>query len=226
MLFVVPARLACTPSALWTFFIPLQHSAYLRNRYRAVHRILGRVILVSALPLAITPMFFKAKGVFYTHEDALHLHRPFASLAAHASTPSTLRPFLRAVVWPTSEVFSWVISPLLFFTAYKTIMTARSRRIAEHKKWATMHTLVGLTIHIERFTLVICAQIGMLIASMSSEEFKTALGVPERQDFAKGEMAAFAVSLWAAAAITVPWAWQAWRQLDAKRSPSASGKRE
>jgi hypothetical protein len=211
---------------LWTFFIPLQHSAYLRNRYRAAHRILGRVILISAIPLAITPMFFKAKGVFYTHDDALHVHRPFASLAAHASTPSIVRPILKAVLWPTSEVFSWIISPCLLFSAYKTIVTARSRRIAEHKKWATMHTLAGLTIHIERFTLVICAQIGTILASMSSEDFRTALGVPERQDFAKGEMAAFAVSLWAAAAITVPWAWQAWRQLDATHASSSSDKRE
>lgn len=184
-------------------------------------------MLLSALPLSITPMFFKAKGVFYTHDNALHLHRPFASLAAHASTPSILRPLLRTVVWPTSEVFSWIVSPLLFFTAYKTVVTARSRRIAEHKTWATMHTLVGLTIHIERFTLVACSLLGSLIASMFSEEFKTIVGVPMKSpDFATGEMAAFAFSLWAAAAITVPWAYQTWRQPDGAHAHSAKGKQE
>lgn len=210
---------------MWTFFIPLQHSTYLRNRYRALHRVLGRLILLSALPLAITPFFFKAKGVFYTHEDALHLHRPFASLAAHSSTPSVLRPLLRGVLWPTSEVFGWIISTIFLFTAYKTVTTARSRRIAEHKRWATMQTLVGLTIHIERFTLVFCSALASAIANILPEHLKIALGVPtKRSDFAAGEMAAFAFSLWAAAAITVPWAWQAWRQLDATHPASAKDK--
>lgn len=200
-----------------------------------LHRISGYLVFFSNLILTTTGLLFSPLGLSYTHADRFHLHRPFGDVKG-----------LSWIAWPTFEVSLWVIGPLQLSTAVLLVRAARRHDIAAHQRYATLHTIFGLVIHLQRANMVAVQVFAAILEHVVPDATQRSLGVPtDKREFWKGEMASFALTVsrlpslcsflrlmrvaqaWAAFAIAFPSAWQVATSGRSKKSVSngsANGK--
>lgn len=164
----------------------------LRSANPKAHRYIGYVSLALSLLLAGTGIYFVFSKLAYSHDDIWHIHK--LRIGKDALSATTV------LAWPT---FSAALFPLFtaqVITTIKAFVTARARNFQEHRRWATLLTLVGFIVPMQRFAMVISYLIGVILL-FTPQHVIDLLQVPDTSDMeamVNAEKAAFALTTWAA----------------------------
>ncbi|KJK79868.1 hypothetical protein H634G_04107 [Metarhizium anisopliae BRIP 53293] len=169
------------PAMVWCVAIPLQHIDGLRMKWPIFHRINGYTALTASLIQSISGVLFLIYGYAYTHQNLLHIH--YLCIRG-----KWIPPFL----WPTFEAGLWVYAPIFVFTLARTVQTARSRNLAQHRKWAVLHTIAGYVIAINRLNLTVLLVFGDILTWLPARTREFVVGSPSFTEVVDMEISAFA----------------------------------
>lgn len=174
------------PSMVWCIIYPLQHVRRIRVQRPKVHRILGYTAATLSLILTISGLALPLRRLSYSHPNFFHLH------TLRIGGPKT-RPLL---AWPTFDAALPIIGILLPWTLFHTIKHARAKQFVEHQRWATLHTLVGYIVPLQR-AYIVAFQLGGHILFHLPQHLKDKIAVPVKGPEAwAAEQASFALTTW------------------------------
>lgn len=178
------------PAIVWCALMPLQHSDRFRQRWPALHRRNGYVVLTGSLLLSMTGYYMLAKRMVHTHDNLFHLH-----------TLSGLVP----IGWPTFSFMLSSLAPIYLSSLYATVRAARAKDFAAHRKWAVLHTMSAYIITFERLSTLIIYAGGWILSHFPKEKVYDFFRVEDTLEskataeldvFAFANVMAFALFLW------------------------------
>ncbi|KAM3534068.1 hypothetical protein MY4038_002721 [Beauveria bassiana] len=180
---------------VWCIAIPLQHVDSLRKRSLTLHRLNGYTALTASFIQTVSGVSFLIYGYTYSHKNLLHIH--YLSIGG-----KWIPPFF----WPTFEAGLWAYAPVFLFTLVRTVQTARAKNLAQHRKWAVLHTIAGYVIAINRLNVTLLVAWGDLLALLPASVKTRLVGSPSFTDVVDMEISGFAAAAAYAYVISGVWA--------------------
>lgn len=141
--------------------MPLQHVAWIRRNVPAFHRTSGYIIMATSLLLAVTGL-----GLLSDYKDSPH--PPFFSLhTLNGNSP---------IPWPTFRLTTALLAAPFLYSLYRAAMAGSSKQYELHRHWATIHTIFGYAIGLERLLLVGSYPLGWVVALYAKIDLREILG--------------------------------------------------
>jgi uncharacterized membrane protein len=185
------------PGGVWCALMPFQHVKSLRRKYPEIHRWSGRIVIALTLTLSISSMTFGPKNLMFS-ASTTYVHK----LKVGINQPITI------LAWPSFRMLVWVISPTLIISALQTIRTARAKKYEQHQYWASITTLVGYMIPMQRVMMLVLSVIGAHLHYLSPEQ-RAFFHIPKDNahiiEKSQAERAAFSLTAWASTVFMLTW---------------------
>lgn len=141
--------------------MPLQHVQWIRRNIPAFHRTSGYIVMATSLMLALTGL-----GLLTNYKDSPH--PPFFTL--HSFNGRSPIP------WPSFRLTTSLLSIPFLYSLYHAAMAGKAKKYDLHRRWATIHTIFGYAIGLERLLLLGSYPLGWLAALYAKIDLRQILG--------------------------------------------------